>query len=118
MRDDDERRAILERRKRFLVMALTSAGLVAGTADCGGDTTTDRNKADASAGGSGGSGGIAQPCLGAPAGGGTAGTPEPCLSAPAGGYAGEPQVCLSGAPGSGGWPEPDAAGDPDASEDA
>jgi len=101
MTDDDVRRLILSRRARFVAAALTSAGLVVGTADCGGETSKD--KPDASAGGS-----TPQPCL-SPAGGsgGTGGAPQPCLGAPAGGTGGYPSPCLSGA--GGGWPEPDAA---------
>lgn len=98
---DDAKRAILARRARFVAAALTSAGLVASAAACSGDT--EKDKSDASAGGSGG---YPNPCLGAPAGGGSAGsggyagTPVPCLGAPAGGGSGgtggTPQPCLTG----------------------
>ncbi|MBK7584349.1 MAG: hypothetical protein IPI67_29610 [Myxococcales bacterium] len=110
MSEDDAKKAILSRRARFVAAALASAGLVVSTANCGGDT--EKDKGDASVGGSGGT---PQPCLSPPPGGsgGSGGTPEPCLGMPAGGYAGyagAPGPCLSAPAGgyAGTGPELDA----------
>lgn len=112
MGDNSARAAILARRARFLAAALASTGLVAGSANCGGDTTQDRG---AATGGNGGTGAVPEPCLSAPVGGG--GTPQPCLTGGTGGWGGTPEPCLSGAgPGGVGGYEPDA--EPDATEDA
>lgn len=89
MSDDEARQAILSRRARFIAATLASAGLLAGTADCGGQTQSDDSQA------SGGTGGVPQPCL--------SGGAAPCLGAPAGG-GGYPSPCLAGAGGGGAYP--------------
>lgn len=92
MSGDDSREAILSRRARFVAAALASAGLVVGTADCGGQSTSDELPVTGGTGGASGGGGGANPCLGMPAGGGS----YPCLAGAGGGGA---YPCLSGAGG-------------------
>jgi len=113
---NDQRRAILERRARFVAMALASAGLAGSTANCGGDSTSDPTNVT---GGTAGTGGTPQTCLSGGAGGygGSGGTPQTCLSGGAGGYGGTPEPCLSGAGGMGGY-EQDGSLDVEVDADA
>lgn len=81
MKDGDARRAILNRRARFVAAALASAGLVAGAQSCGGQTEREGNKSDAGEDTS-----LPQPCLAAETG------PQPCLGMPQ--EDASPQPCL------------------------